>query len=233
MIKIILEHVNAIVNCHKAFSAGEKFEFLHSTKQQGNIDRDECIQLGYHCFIHRLGYAGRSIETILSAVRVGDNLRSVEFSVGILLRPCLLDCLMIFAWVKNHDLISALASESFERLPANKYVSKEIIDEYKEFGKYLNFMNYKGKDLKITTERLVDQLEGDDYAQALQTLYSRFSKYDHFSPFPFMRETTDVLFLKDVEFILIIIKLAMKVLFENFELNGEKVVLYKKNLNLD
>lgn len=226
MYKPIFEDLSIITDVWELFSKSEPSLNLKGPIKDSKIEPNDCVELGYHCFINRFGYASRSINILL--VNNGSNFRTTEFAVSLLLRSCLLDCIMIYAWVKDHDLISAYVSESFKKVPDNKYIEKETLDFYRSLGNWLNY-----KDLKeVRTRELIKKVGEEEFIIACESLYSFYSKYDHFSPIPFVDPVSIEGNVAQVKYALLLIKSAMWMLFEYFGGKSDRTQQYQKLLNL-
>lgn len=128
-----------------------------------------------------------SASTQLFVSRIGENCRAVarlsgndietflayEPSIGVILRSCVLDSLLIAAWCIEPRYIQQLAAESFRMIGK---VDPIIKKEYEALAKNLNPNNYKFKRHVL--------LEKAQHIEKADELYLYYSKYDHFSLIP-------------------------------------------------
>jgi hypothetical protein len=153
-----------------------------------NMDIDVLDAIGVQTFVYRVG--GQCI-TIQAIADLGlDKFMTMESSIGILLRSCVLDCLYIMAWCNDDKLISAIASESFIR-PQGKDVPDQVRNHFRDVAKFFNPDNLDAiESMKI--KNILKTLEGKPNIQWYENLYSFYSKYDHFSLIPYIVQKSPV-----------------------------------------
>ncbi|CAG5074467.1 hypothetical protein DYBT9623_05154 [Dyadobacter sp. CECT 9623] len=160
-------------NCLKYFKPPADYK-------TANMDIDVLDAIGVQTFVYRLG--GQCI-TIQELAALGiDRFMTLESSIGILLRSCVLDCLYIMAWCNDDKLISAIASESFLR-PQGKDVPDQVKNHFQDVAKFFNPDNLDAIDA-MRIKNILKTLEGKPNIQWYENLYSFYSKYDHFSLIP-------------------------------------------------
>lgn len=227
MYEQIFQDLKSITEVWELFTKNEPSLSLKNPAIGSKIEEKDCIELGYQSFVNRFGYAARSVDILLR--NNGSNFRTTEFAVSLLLRSCLLDCIMVYAWVKDHNLISIYMSESFKKIPENKFIPKGKLDFYKVLGNWFNF-----KDLKeVRTRELIASVGKEDFIIACESLYSFYSKYDHFSPIPFVDPISIEENVANVKYALLLIRGAMWFLFEEFCSDNSAASEYQRLLNIN
>lgn len=162
-------------------------------------DKNVLLKMSSYVFIDRMsGY----FKTLLAlSSQPGQYvLLAHELSTGIILRSCILDCLIINAWIRdksrNQKFIRDMVVSSFLIVPAG--VSQDIKLEFEIIANFFNVglkrkINEKKKDqIKADTSigKIFEHLKGAPNIKKQYELYSYYSKFEHFSFVPYLIKKT-------------------------------------------
>lgn len=167
---------------------------------------------GAQVFIERIG---THFITINRIVIYCDYLQflTVEASIGVLLRSCILDSLMILAWGQEKTFISAIVRESFMY---GSDLDGKYQAEFPAFADYFDiFMDDNDQSLypdpkkSLTTKAIKNRLKNQPNAANYMKTYFKYSKYDHYSFIPHLFMASPFLRLKTVNDAFTLIKHAL------------------------
>ena len=131
----------------------------------------------------------------MSNLPLDQSLYDFEFSINIIFRSCILDSLLMSAWVKDKSrgmrLIRDLVVSSYLLAPIG--ASKNIKLELAAGANYYNLgckraitKARKAKILEHTaSEGIFVYLKGANNIKSFRTAYDMYSKFDHFSAIPY------------------------------------------------
>jgi len=162
--------------CAKTFDIPENV-------QGKNLSPGSLNQLGAQVFIYRIGSHYKSLKYLTEGCNLSKFLE-IEYSIGILLRSCILDSVHIMAWGKDSKIISALASESF--LNNTDQLGKELKDEYLNYANYFNVDKHDRPKDEIIWKKIMYKLQDATNTVKFANQYLEYSKYDHYSLIPFI-----------------------------------------------
>lgn len=187
------KEINEIRTACAFYAKNSTRGITHPNDYSGKCKKEELVVIGCQLFIFRM-HAHFDTLTILSDTESEESFYKYEYSINIILRSCILDSLLMSAWVKDKSrgfrFIRDLIVSSYLLMPIGISAERKI--ELNNGANYFNVgckKNITEKRKKKIIEHVSNNgmnkyLNGAKNIKSFRTLYDMYSKFDHFSPIP-------------------------------------------------
>ncbi|NIJ55426.1 hypothetical protein [Dyadobacter arcticus] len=172
-----------------------KIGITHPNDYSGKCTKEELAIIGCQLFILRAHEHFKTLST-LSDTHSHEDFYRFEFSINVILRSCILDSLLMSAWVKDKSRVSKfirdLIVSSYLMTPSGLSAvrDKEIMNgaNYFNVGCKKDINNNRKKKIlnHVSTNGFIEYLKGSNHIKSFRGLYDMYSKFDHFSPIPYL-----------------------------------------------